>query len=90
MGLPRTSFWADLMIVDEDDVVEAFVDNKVLVNIDATDATDMVGEEGNTFLWTLSKTQLGYQKNVQSNNHRAVAMPLLVKKRDKKGGAGTH
>jgi hypothetical protein len=58
LGLPRTSFWADLTTVNDDDVVEAFVDDKVLVNIDATDATDMVGEDGNTFLWMLSKKQL--------------------------------
>jgi hypothetical protein len=49
LGLPRTS-WADLTIVDKNDVVAAFIDNKVLVNLDATDATDMVGEKGNTFL----------------------------------------
>ena len=39
----------DLMIVDNDVVVEAFVNDKVLINVDATDATNMVGEEGNTF-----------------------------------------
>jgi hypothetical protein len=49
LGLPRTSFWADLMIVDKDDVVEAFIDDKVLINIDTTDATNIVGEEDNTF-----------------------------------------
>jgi hypothetical protein len=43
------SFWTDLTIVDDNDIVEAFVNNKVLVNVDATDATNMVGEEGNTF-----------------------------------------
>jgi hypothetical protein len=48
LGLPRTSFWVDLTIVDGNDVVEAFVDDKVLVNIDATDATHMVGDEGYT------------------------------------------
>ncbi len=37
------------MIVDKDDIIEAFVDDKVLVNIDVTDTTDMVGEESNTF-----------------------------------------
>ncbi len=37
------------MIVNNDDIIEAFVDKKVLVNIDTADATDMVGEEGNTF-----------------------------------------
>jgi hypothetical protein len=58
LGLPRTSFWEDLMIVDEDYVVEAFIDDKVLVNFDVTDTTDMVGEEGNGFLWMLSKKQL--------------------------------
>ncbi len=51
------------MIVDEDDVIEAFIDNEVLVNLDATGATNMVGEEGNTFLWTLSKKQLQHQEN---------------------------
>jgi hypothetical protein len=49
LGLLRTSFWEDLTIVDDDDVVDAFVDNKVLVNVDAADATDMVGEDSNTF-----------------------------------------
>jgi hypothetical protein len=49
LGLPRTSFWVVLMIVDKDDIIEAFVDDKVLVNIDVTDTTDMVGEESNTF-----------------------------------------
>jgi hypothetical protein len=49
LGLPRTSFRADLTIVDEDNIVEAFIDNEVLANVDQTDATDMVGEEGNTF-----------------------------------------
>jgi hypothetical protein len=58
LGLPRTSFWADLMIANKNDIVEAFVDNKVLVNVDATDATNMVGGEGNTFLWTLSEKRL--------------------------------
>jgi hypothetical protein len=37
-----------LTIVDNDDVVEAFVNDKVLINIDSTEATDMDGEEGNT------------------------------------------
>ncbi len=37
------------MIVDKDDVIEAFVHDEVLVNVEATDATDMVGEAGNTF-----------------------------------------
>jgi hypothetical protein len=34
------------MIVDDDDIVEAFSNDKVLVNVDTTDATNMVGEEG--------------------------------------------
>jgi hypothetical protein len=38
-----------LTIVDDNDIIEAFIDNKVLANVDATDATDIVGEEGNTF-----------------------------------------
>ncbi len=63
LGLPRTSFWADLMIANKNDIVEAFVDNKVLVNVDATDATNMVGGEGNTFLWTLSEKRLWHQEN---------------------------
>jgi hypothetical protein len=58
LGLPRRSFWADLTIVDNYDIVEAFINDKVLVNVDTTDATDMVGEEGNTFLWMLRKKQL--------------------------------
>jgi hypothetical protein len=37
------------MIIDDNDVVEAFVNNEVLVNVDVTDATNMVGEEGYTF-----------------------------------------
>jgi hypothetical protein len=49
LGLPITSLWADLTIVDDDDVIEALIDDEVLVNIDATDAANMVGEEGNTF-----------------------------------------
>ncbi len=49
LGLLRTSFWANLTIVDKDDVVEAFINDKVLVIVDAADATDMVGEEGDTF-----------------------------------------
>ncbi len=49
LGLPRTCFWADLTIVDNNNVVEAFIDEEVFVNVDATDATDMVGGEGNTF-----------------------------------------
>jgi hypothetical protein len=49
LRLPRRSFWVDLMIVDDDDAIEAFVNDKVLVNVDVTDATDMVREEGNTF-----------------------------------------
>ncbi len=57
------SFWADLTIVDSNDVIDAFVDNKVLINVDATDAINMVGEEGNTFLWMLSKKQLQHQEN---------------------------
>ncbi len=39
----------DLTIVDDNDVIDAFIDDKVPVNVDTTDATDMVGEEGNTF-----------------------------------------
>ena len=35
--------------MDDDDVIEALIDDEVLVNIDATDAANMVGEEGNTF-----------------------------------------
>ncbi len=49
LGLPRRSFWTDLTIADNNDVIEAFIDNTVLVNVNATDATNMVGEEGNTF-----------------------------------------
>ncbi len=37
------------MIVDDDDVVESFINGEVLVNVEATAATDMIGEEGNTF-----------------------------------------
>jgi hypothetical protein len=48
LGAPENAFWADLTIVDKDDVIEAFIDDKVLFNIDSTDANDMVGEEGNT------------------------------------------
>ncbi len=40
----------DLTIVDEDDVIEAFIDDKVFVNINTTDANNMVGEEGNTII----------------------------------------
>jgi hypothetical protein len=35
--------------VDDNDVIDAFVGNKVLVSIDVADATNMVGEEGYTF-----------------------------------------
>ncbi len=49
LGLPRMSFRVDLMIVDKDDVIETFIENEVLVNVDAIDATNMVGDEGNTF-----------------------------------------
>jgi hypothetical protein len=49
LGLLRTSLRADLKIVDKDDVIEALIDDKVLVNVDATDAANLVGEEGNTF-----------------------------------------
>jgi hypothetical protein len=44
LGLPRTSFQADLMIVVNDDVVDTFVNIKVLVSVDATDATNIFGE----------------------------------------------
>ena len=44
----QEGFWVDLMIVDDNDIIEAFVKNKVLIKVDTTDATDMVGEEGNT------------------------------------------
>jgi hypothetical protein len=71
MGLQRTSFWADLMIVNNNDIVEAFLDNKVLVNVDPTDATNMV-----------IKSDYNIKKIIQSNNHHTVAMALLVKKRD--------
>jgi hypothetical protein len=37
------------MIVDDNDIIEASVTDGVLINIDVTDATDMVGEEGKTF-----------------------------------------
>jgi hypothetical protein len=58
------SFWEVLTIVNQDDIVEAFINNKVLVNVDTIDATNMVGEEGNTFfLWTLSKKRLQHQEN---------------------------
>ncbi len=50
LGLPRMSFWADLTIVDEDHIPEVFINNEVLVNVDATDATNTVGEEGNIFV----------------------------------------
>jgi hypothetical protein len=63
LGLPRTSFWVDLKIVNNNDIIEAFVNNKVLVNVDATDTTNMVGEEGNTFLWILSKKRFQHQEN---------------------------
>ncbi len=64
LGLPRMSFWEVLTIVNQDDIVEAFINNKVLVNVDTIDATNMVGEEGNTFfLWTLSKKRLQHQEN---------------------------
>jgi hypothetical protein len=36
------------MNVDNNDIIDDFVSNKMLVNIDATDATNVVGEEGDT------------------------------------------
>jgi hypothetical protein len=38
-----------LTVVDDNDLIETFVNDKVLVNVDTTDANNMVGEEGNTF-----------------------------------------
>ncbi len=49
LGLPRMSFWVYLTIINGNDAVEAVVNNKVLINVDTTDATNMVGEKGNTF-----------------------------------------
>ncbi len=49
LRLPRTIFWADLTIDDDDDAVDAFVNNKVLVNADVADAIDMFGNKGNNF-----------------------------------------
>ncbi len=49
LELPKTSFWVDLTITNDDDVIDAFVNDEMLVNVDMTDATNMVGEEGNTF-----------------------------------------
>jgi hypothetical protein len=37
------------MVVDDNNVVDAVVDDKVLMNVDAADTTDMVGDKGNTF-----------------------------------------
>ncbi len=36
------------MIVDNYDVIDTFVNDKVLVSIDATDATNILGEGGKT------------------------------------------
>ncbi len=49
LGAPKNKFLGRLDIVDKDDVVEAFINDKVLINVDATDATNMVGEEGKPF-----------------------------------------
>jgi hypothetical protein len=71
LGLPRTSFWVDLMIVDKDDIVEAFIYDKVLINVDATDATNMLGKKVTPFLWMLSKKQLRHQENcpIKQSSH---------------------
>jgi hypothetical protein len=49
--LPRNSCWADFTIDNnEDDVVNAFVDDElVVVNVDAAEQTDMVGDDGKPF-----------------------------------------
>ncbi len=49
LEFPRTCFRVDLTIDNDDDFVDAFVDNKVLVYVDAADATNMVGDKGNNF-----------------------------------------
>jgi hypothetical protein len=61
--LLRLSFWADLMIVDKDDIVEAFIDNKVLVNVNTTDTPIWLGKKVTPFSWLLSKKQLRHQEN---------------------------
>jgi hypothetical protein len=48
--LSRMSFFADLTIVNDYEVVDAFVDKEGLVNVDAADTTKDVGDEGNDFI----------------------------------------
>jgi hypothetical protein len=53
IGLPRSSCWADFTIDEDDgnnDVINAFVDDKlVVVSIDATEPTNIVGDDGTPF-----------------------------------------
>ncbi len=54
---------ADLMIVDEDDVVEAFINNGVLVNVEEQMQPIWSGKKVTPFSWMLSKKQLQHQEN---------------------------
>jgi hypothetical protein len=51
------SFQVDLMIANDNDVIEAFIDNKVLVNIVATVQLIWLGKKVTPFLWMLNKKQ---------------------------------
>jgi hypothetical protein len=56
LGLPRTSFLANLTIDNDDDFVNESIGDKLLVNVDAADATNIVGDKGfNFFLDTKYK-----------------------------------
>ena len=49
LGLPRKSFLANLKIDNHNNVIDTFVDDKVLINVDIAEATNIVGDKGVDF-----------------------------------------
>ncbi len=60
IGLPRNSCHADFRIANNDDnVIDAFVDDEmVVVSVDAAEPTDILGDNGHLFLWTLNDNNI--------------------------------
>ncbi len=48
-GLPNTSFFAGILF-DSNDVIGNLVNNKALINVDATKTTEVVGGDGGSFI----------------------------------------
>ncbi len=77
----RSSCRADITINDDnDDVVDAFVDDAlVVISVDAAEPTDIVGDNGTPFLWTLNDNDIKKHGPI-THSMRASRQHCLSKK----------